>query len=101
MMNDKQIVVHSTKSDIESFMDSFLWKDIKRELGTWKKGFRAEAESIVDDAVETNPSTASVLMHLGDINGRMKTVDYLLSLPTIFLQILEDQKDDTRRNETE
>jgi hypothetical protein len=100
-MEDKQITVRSTKGEIERFIESILWKDIKRELGAWKKGFKAENESIVDDAVETNPSTASVLMHLGDINGRMKTVDYLLSLPTIFLQILEDQKDDNRRNETD
>jgi len=100
-MNEKQIIVRSTKGEIERFIESILWKDMKRELGTWKKGFKAENESIVDDAVETNPSTASVLMHLGDINGRVKTVDYLLSLPTIFLQILEDQKDDNRRNETE
>lgn len=100
-MDDKQMVVRSTKGDIERFMDSILWKDMKRELGVWKKGFRFENENIVDDAVETNPSTASVLMHIGDINGRVKTVDYLLSLPTIFLQILEDQKDDNRRNETD
>lgn len=100
-MDDKQMVVRSTKGDIERFMDSILWKDMKRELGVWKKGFRFENENIVDDAVETNPSTASVLMHIGDINGRVKTVDYLLSLPIIFLQILEDQKDDNRRNETD
>ena len=100
-MDEKQVTVRSTKGEIERFMDSILWKDMKRELGVWKKGFKAENESIVDDASETNPSTASVLMHIGDINGRVKTVDYLLSLPTIFLQILEDQKDDNRRNETD
>jgi len=100
-MEDKQMVVRSTKGEIERFIGSILWKDMKRELGAWKKGFRVENESIVDDAEEKNPSTATVLMHIGDINGRMKTVDYLLSLPTIFLQILEDQKDDDRRNETD
>ena len=100
-MDDKQVVVRSTKGEIERFIDSILWKDIKRELGAWKKGFKTESESIVDDAAETNPSTAAVLMHIGDINGRIKTVDYLLSLPAIFLQILEDQKDDNRRNETD
>ena len=100
-MDEKQVTVRATKGDIEAFIRSFLWKDMKRELGIWKKGFRTESESIVDEAIDTNPSTASVLIHLGDINGRVKTVDYLLSLPTIFLQILEDQKDDNRRNETD
>ena len=46
---------------------------------------------IVSDAEAENPSTAAVLMHMGDINGRVKAVDYLLELPKIFLQVLEDE----------
>lgn len=91
------ILVTSTKDQIEEFMNSLLWKDIQCELESWKKGFEQEMMSIVDSSESTNPSTASVLMHLGDINGRVKAVDYLLSLPSIFLQILEDQKDDSER----
>jgi hypothetical protein len=100
MEEDKVIIVNATRGQIEEFMESVLWSDIKRELGAWKKGFEIEGRSIVEDSAETNPSTATVLMHLGDINGRVKTVDYLMSLPDIFLQILEDQKDDPRRNKT-
>lgn len=92
-----EITVRATKGQIEEFLNSILWKDIKRELGAWKHGFEQELKSIVDNASDTNPSSASVLMHLGDINGRLKAVDYLLSLPNIFLQLLEDQKDDSKR----
>lgn len=92
-----EMKVRATKGQIEEFIDSILWKDIKRELGAWKRGFEQELKSIVDNASDTNPSSASVLMHLGDINGRLKAVDYLLSIPNIFLQLLEDQKDDSKR----
>lgn len=90
------VKVMATKGQIEEFKQSLLWKDIRRELGIWRKGFRAEAETIVDEAAENNPSTASVLLHLGDINGRVKAVDYMLSLPDIFLNLLEDNTDDFR-----
>lgn len=86
--------VRATKDQIEEFLSSILWKDIKRELGYWKKGFSGEMMSIVSDAEAENPSTAAVLMHMGDINGRVKAVDYLLELPKIFLQILEDEAGD-------
>jgi len=100
MEDDKLMVVRATREQITDFIESLLWKDMKRELGAWKKGFDNELKTIVDDAATTNPSTASVLLHMGDLNGRVKAVDYLLSLPNIFLQILEDQKDGTRRNQT-
>jgi len=99
-MEDKKVLVRATKDQILEFKKSFIWKDIKRELGAWKKGFEIETRTMVEDIAETNPSSASVLTHLGDLNGRIKTVDYLLSLPDIFLQILEEQKNDNRRDET-
>ena len=93
-MPERQVTVRATRDQIKEFMESILWKDIKRELGMWRKGFRNEGELIVDDAVDNNLSTATVLLHMGDLDGRVKAVDYLLSLPSIFLQILEDQKID-------
>lgn len=86
--------VRATKDQIEAFIGSILWKDIKRELGYWKKGFSQELMSIIGDAETENPSTAAVLTHMGDIYGRVKAVDYLLELPKIFLQILEDETED-------
>ena len=94
------IKLMSTKEQLEEFKESFPWLDIKNELNNWKSAFIAELQSIVDDAASTNPTTASVLMHLGDINGRIKAVDYMLNLPNLFISIKEDEKNDSQRNST-
>jgi hypothetical protein len=86
----KQVTVYATKDQIEEFLSSMLWKDIRRELLMWKREFVNELTNLTDEAKDSNPSTASVMLHIGDINGRTNAVDYLLSLPNVFLQILED-----------
>ena len=65
MADDKQMVVMSTKNQIKEAKESFFWKDIERELNIWKEGFRDEMESVVDNSMSENPSTASVLLHMG------------------------------------
>ena len=96
----EEIKVYSSKSDLEELLESIVWMDIVNELDAWLKGFEIERDAIVDDAAETNPSTAAVLMHLGDLNGRKKTIEYMKQIPSILLQVLEDNKDDSRRNKT-
>jgi predicted TIM-barrel fold metal-dependent hydrolase len=86
------INIRVTKDQLIELKESILWADITAELEVWKQGFNDEMMSIVDNAADTNPSTAAVLLHMGDLNGRQKAVDYLLSLPDVFLQILEDKK---------
>lgn len=88
----EEITIMSTVGDIEEFKKSIIWKDIRRELKAWKKGFERERISIVDDSISKNLNTAQVLMHLGDLNGRTKAVDYLLSLPDVFISILKDDQ---------
>jgi len=90
----EQIKINSTEDAITDFLESVLWADIERELKAWKEGFQIELESIVDDAAEKNPSTASVLMHLGDLNGRQKAIDYVLQLPSVLLTIVREQNKD-------
>ena len=90
-----QIEIYSTKLQIEEFKSSIQWADMKRELEIWSKGFEIEGRQIVDDAAASNPSTASVLLHMGDLNGRIKAINYVLSLPDLFLNILKDKKNDT------
>jgi hypothetical protein len=87
--------LRTTKNQVQEFKDSILWLDIVKELKAWKRGFDLEMKSIVDDAAETNPSTASVLLHMGDLNGRIKAVDYVLGIPDMFLSILEEKKNDS------
>ncbi|RLF65654.1 MAG: hypothetical protein DRN30_03595 [Thermoplasmata archaeon] len=87
------IVVNATRSQIREFRESILWKDIKRELSVWSKGFDEEMKTIVDDAETNNPSTASVLLHLGDLNGRMKAVSYMLNILDVFIDVLDADKE--------
>jgi hypothetical protein len=97
------ISVRATKQQILDFKESILWKDIVEELTMWKKSFNAEMLSIVDEAASDNPSTATVLLHLGDLNGRQKAVDYMLGILDVFLSIIEskEQENDFGRNETD
>lgn len=97
-MEEAGIEINATRSQIEDFKESLLWQDIARELEHWSEGFDSEMKSIVDDAAKENPSTASVLLHMGDINGRQKAVAYFLGLLDVFLQILEDKKNDSEHN---
>jgi hypothetical protein len=96
----EEIRVNSTRDQIEDFKSSILWRDIVRELQSWKQGFNLEMMSIVDDAAGSNPSSASVLMHIGDLNGRQKAVDYMLSILDVFLQSIESKKDNSKIEQT-
>jgi hypothetical protein len=88
----ENIVINATKDQIEELKESVIWADIVRELGAWTEGFNREMSSIVDDSVSTNPSSASVLMHLGDLNGRQKAVQYMLSILDTFLDVKMTEK---------
>ena len=88
-MEDNGTVINSTKIQLNEFKESLVWADIAAELNEWKKGFEVERAFIVDNAKDDNPSTASVLLHMGDINGRLKTIEYIKSLPDMFLDILK------------
>jgi hypothetical protein len=92
----EEIQVRVSKEALEEFKESILWADMVEELQAWKEGFNREMQSIVDDAEGNNPSTASVLLHMGDLNGRLKAVDYMLSLPDVFLSFLETKKGDKK-----
>lgn len=89
--------LNTTKGEIERFKSSVLWADIRRELKAWSHGFNLEMSSIVDDAAHKNESTAAVLMHLGDLNGRQKAVAYFLSMLDIFAEDLQEKADDAKR----
>lgn len=94
-----ELKVNASKDQIEDFKESILWNDITRELNSWKEGFNIEMLSIVNDAEDKNPSTASVLLHMGDLNGRQKAVDYVIGILDVFIDILETQKEDKKEKE--
>ena len=86
-----EIKINATLDQIEGLKESIVWKDIVRELRNWKKGFNMEMESIVDNAESNNPLTASVLMHMGDLNGRQKAVDYFISILDVFTDLKREE----------
>ncbi len=91
--------LRTSRDQVEEFKKSLLWADIVDELSFWKEGFEGELKGIAEDAAENNPSTAAVLLHMGDINGRLKAVAYMLSIPDVFLSQLEVKEDG--RNKTD
>ena len=98
--------IFSTTSQIEEFKESLIWKDIVRELRHIKKLATLEYDIVGevhtdDQGYRIVPNQSETLIHLGDIKGRKKAVDYFLSIPDILLQTLEVNKDDAERERTE
>ena len=88
------VKINSSLEDLEIFIKSDVWMDIKRELKIWQKAANIEINSIVSDAESSNPSTASVLLHLGDLNGRKKAIDFFLQMVDMFIQIKTKEKEE-------
>lgn len=89
--------IRSTKSEIEAFKKSTIWMDMVHEIDSICDLAQAEYDIVgervpLDDGGESVPTTAEVLIHLGDIKGRRKASQYFLSLPEILLNILEMKK---------
>ena len=104
MLDEKSI--RSSKSEVEEFKDSFVWLDIMDELNDLAKRAELEYDLVGEPHIDDSghmivPNTSETLIHLGEIKGRRKAVSYFLNIPDIFLQILEDKKDDSGRNETD
>lgn len=101
----EELTIRSTRSQIENFKESLLWQDIKEELVRLAERAQLEYDLVGephknDDGEFVVPTTSETLIHLGDIKGRRKAVQYFLSIPDIFLQILEDLKEE-KENDSE
>jgi hypothetical protein len=98
--------IRTTKSEIESFKESFLWMDIKDELNDLAKRAQLEYDLVGEPHIDDSgykiiPNSSETLIHLGDIKGRRKAVSYFLNILEVLLQILEDKKNDTERELTD
>ena len=102
----RDITILSTKSHVKEILESFFWKDVRNELKRLSKELSDEYDLVGEpevswiegQKVKRYPTTSETLIHLGDIKGRRKAINYFLSLPQIFLDILEDQKNDDKHN---
>ena len=92
--------IQATKSQIEDFKESLLWKDMQNELVNLFNDLHSEYDLVGEPKKDIQgndiyPSTAETLIHLGDIKGRKKAIKYFLNIPDILIQSLEGNKDDT------
>ena len=97
--------IRASKSEVEEFKDSLVWLDIMDELNDLAKRAELEYDLVGEPHVDDSghmivPNTSETLIHLGEIKGRRKAVSYFLNIPDILLQILEDKKDDLKRDRT-
>lgn len=90
-----EVKVRATKLQIEEFKGSILWDDIKNELEQWKSAAQSEYGQVISNIISGESGIENSDMHLGSLFGREMTIDYLISIPDIFLQILEDKKDES------
>lgn len=91
-----EVKVRATRLQIEEFKGSILWSDMKDELEQWKLIAQEEYGKVVGNIISGDSSVENSDMHLGSLHGREMAIDYLLAIPDIFLQILEDKKDESR-----
>jgi hypothetical protein len=93
--------IKSTKSEVEAFKDSMVWLDIVEELTDLNRRAQLEYDLVGEIRVDEEgnkivPNSSETLIHLGDIKGRRKAVEYFLNIPDLLLQILEDKKNAKR-----
>ncbi len=97
----KTKVIRSTKAQLKEFQKSFIWLDIVDELKDLKKRTQLEYELVGephknDEGFMIVPNTSETLIHLGDIKGRRKALDYFLSIPDIIIQALEIEESEKK-----
>lgn len=85
-----EVPIYATQGQIESFLESLLWRDIQQELKVWHI------------AVGQGYRSCDTLLELGKIQGRQEAIEYMLSLPDNLLEALkekalEEKHHDTRR----
>jgi hypothetical protein len=95
--------VRSTKTQLKEFTKSFIWLDIVDELEDLRKRTQSEYDLVGEPHVDDQgfkivPNTSETLIHLGDIKGRKKAVDYFLSIPDILIQSLEIEESEKKNN---
>jgi hypothetical protein len=94
--------IRSTRNQLEEFKESMIWLDIVDELDRLSRNAQLEYDIVGekytdDEGHKIIPNESETLIHLGDIKGRRKAVNYFLQIPDILLGILEDSKNDSER----
>ena len=88
-MDRSSIIVRSDKSELISFKNSVLAKDIRRELLRWKR-----------DVVGMYPGTENML-EKGRIDGRLEGLKYVLGLIDVMIMVKEEMEDGLKHSKTD
>ena len=93
----EDLIIRSTKLQIEDFKESMIWLDILDELNQLAEQSKSEYDIVGepfknDSGYRVAPTTAETLIHLGDIKGRRKAIDYFRDIPDILLSNIEKGK---------
>ena len=89
--------MQATKDQINDFLESFLWKDMRKELLRFKRDASSEIMGVVGNCINNDKgnNSASVMMDLGSIYGRVTAIDYLLMLPEMLLSTIEEKTNES------
>ena len=93
IVDEMEVEIGSTKLQIEELKKSIIWNDIKRELDKWKSGASQEYSRVIGDVISGNSGIENPDMYLGNLYGREMTINFMLSLLDMFLEILKDKED--------
>jgi hypothetical protein len=83
-------VINSSVGDLEKFIESIIWQDIRREFQVWADGL----VMLYDTLKVSDPEFQT---ELGRIQGRREAVAYILTLPEVMIEALKEERDDTGR----
>ena len=96
-MDEHEVVINATRDQIEEFKGSLLWKDMQEELKRWLEMFAIQKSNTIDMCISGEIGGSSALASLAEVKGRERTIEYIMAMPDVFLQILEDKKNDSGR----
>lgn len=90
------VKIDATMEQVKQFKGSILWRDIERELKRWLEMFEPHNSMAIDLCIEGKMSGSATLTSMAEVRGREKAINYILAMPDVFLDILEERKDDSR-----
>lgn len=93
--------LYSAKIELEQLQSSIPWLDITNTLERWKTGFENQQKTLIEDAKSGKLTNTAYLLNQGDLEGRVRLIEYILMLPDVLIHELENRKNDSRPKQTD
>jgi len=93
------MTMKASKAQLEDFRDSFIWSDITDELLILDRRSQLEYDvvgepHVDDDGYKIVPTSSETMIHLGEIKGKRKSVNYFLDMIDVLINKVEMEKTD-------